>query len=155
MTNTIIGTFNNRQDAENATYKLRNEGFSTENISIIGGMNDYDNSTSITNDSAENLTAGAVLGGVAGLLIGAGTFVVPGLGLVAAAGPLAGLISGAVAGGVVGGLVNLGVPETESRGYEDKLRNGKFILTIRTEHDNIDTIKNVISSYGATDVNVY
>ncbi len=158
MTNTVIGVFNTRQDAENATYKLRNEGFNTENISIVGGSSDdaesSDNAGASDNIS-NGVTAGTILGGVAGLLIGAGTFAIPGLGVVAAAGPLAGLISGAVTGGVVGALVDLGIPENESKGYEDHIKTGKYILTVKTEGDNVDAVKSVISNYGATDVNVY
>lgn len=155
MTKTIIGTFNSKQDAENATYKLRNEGFSTEHISIVGGADSNLANDSYENSNTDGITAGAVLGGIAGLLIGASTITVPGLGLIAAAGPIAGTLSGAVAGGIVGALVDLGVPEHESRFYEDRIKNGMYLVTIKTEVENVDTIKNVVTSYGATDINIY
>lgn len=150
MTNTIITTFNQRQDAENATYKLRNEGFSVENISIIGG-----NVSEEENETASNVTAGSVLGGVAGLLLGAGTFAVPGLGVVAAAGPLAGLISGGVAGGVIGALSSIGVSDEDTNKYQKKIKEGKYILTIKVEKDSTDIVKSVVSSYGGYDIDIY
>ena len=150
MTNTIITTFNQRQDAENATYKLRNEGFAVENISIIGG-----NVSEEENETASNVTAGSVLGGVAGLLLGAGTFAVPGLGVVAAAGPLAGLISGGVAGGVIGALSSIGVSDEDTNKYQKKIKEGKYILTIKVEKDSTDIVKSVVSSYGGYDIDIY
>lgn len=150
MTNTIITTFNQRQDAENATYKLRNEGFAVENISIIGG-----NVADETDETTTNVTAGSVLGGVAGLLLGAGTFAVPGLGVVAAAGPLAGLISGGVAGGVIGALASIGVSDEDTNKYQKKIKEGKYILTIKVEKDSTDIVKSVVSSYGGYDIDIY
>ena len=149
MTNTIITTFNQRQDAENATYKLRNEGFDVENISIIGGNVGEDES------ATNSVTAGSVLGGVAGLLLGAGTFAIPGLGVVAAAGPIAGLISGGVAGGVIGALASIGVSDEDTNKYQAKIKDGKYILTIKVDRDSTDIVKSVVSSYGGYDIDVY
>ncbi len=55
------------------------------------------------NLSDGTLTGGA-LGGLAGLALGAGALVIPGLGPIIAAGPLAGILTGALTGGVAGGF---------------------------------------------------
>lgn len=164
MQTTIVGIFNTRKDAENATYQLRNEGFNLQNISIItkddNSPKSYsstnDDNGSLTNDNiSDGATAGSILGGVAGLLVGAGTFAIPGLGVIAAAGPLAGLISGAVTGGIVGALIDLGVPSEHSEKYREEIKSGKVFLSISTDSENVDTIKNIINNYGATQVNSY
>ena len=168
MKKTIVGVFNTRKDAEDVTYQLRNEGYNLDNVSIItknpseyttdntGYTNTADKGDRATNDNiSDGVTAGSILGGVAGLLIGAGTFAVPGLGVIAAAGPLAGLISGAVTGGIVGALIDLGVPENESRQYETDIKSGKVFLSVTADEENSSAIQNILNSYGATQVNVY
>ncbi len=155
MQKTIVGTFYSRDDATNVTYKLRNEGFDTENISIIGNNHLADEDYDLIDESNAGMTAGTALGGIAGILIGASTFTLPGIGLVAAAGPIAGLISGALTGGVVGALVDIGIPEINSVDYEDNLKDGMYLLTVKTDDYNVDTITNIISSYNAESIDVY
>ncbi len=163
MKRTVVGVFTTRKDAEDVTYQLRNEGYDLDNVSIISrdgtsttSSESYNDDARATNDNiSDGVTAGSVLGGVAGLLIGAGTFAVPGLGVIAAAGPLAGLISGAVTGGIVGALVDLGLPENESKQYADDIKTGKVFLSITTDDENIDSIQSILNNYGASQVNVY
>jgi hypothetical protein len=39
---------------------------------------------------------------------------------------------GAAAGGLVGSLIGLGIPEIEARIYEERLREGKFLIAVHT-----------------------
>jgi uncharacterized protein (TIGR02271 family) len=91
--------------------------------------------------AAEGATAGAVGGGVVGgaigLLGGLGALAIPGLGPIFAAGwlgsTLAGAGIGAAAGGIIGGLVGLGVPENEARHFEEGIKAGGILVTVRAE----------------------
>ncbi len=96
-----------------------------------------------------------MLGGIAGLLIGAGTFAIPGLGLLTAAGPLAGLLSGAVTGGIVGGLIDLGIPETKTSLYEEGLKEGKILMTTKVKAENINQVMNILKKYGGNEIESY
>lgn len=111
---TVIGVFDNREGAERAVNSLRERGFDKE-ISIVakdegknrdGGNNERHDENSVMfggGDSvADGATTGGVLGGLAGLAIGAGALAIPGLGPIIAAGPVAGLLSGAASGGKIG-----------------------------------------------------
>jgi len=117
MPKTITAIFDNTDFAEKAAREVKEQGLKTEDISIVakdknGDIKDNDskNSHQHTNDNISNgVLTGGVLGGLTGLVIGAGSMVIPGLGIIAAAGPVTGLLSGAVTGGVVGGLVDLGI----------------------------------------------
>jgi hypothetical protein len=84
---------------------------------------------------------GAILGGVGGLLVGLGTLVIPGLGVIAAAGPLAGALAGALAGGaaggIVGALIGLGIPEEEAVVYEEGVRRGGTLVVLQTEDNRV------------------
>ena len=179
MTKTVVALFDTYSSAENAARQIKDRGLRTEDISIVakqeregsfeGATNnntftsttDVDNasmksSTRATNDNISNgVLTGGVLGGLAGLLIGAGSMVVPGLGIIAAAGPITGLISGAVTGGIVGGLVDLGIPEDKSKNYESDLKKGKILFSMKSDVDKVTQITSILKSNGAISVDSY
>ena len=104
---------------------------------------------------SDGVISGGLLGDLAGLLIGAGSMIVPGLGIIAAAGPITGLLSGAVTGGIVGGLIDLGIPENESRRYESDIRHGKVLFSMKTDDDKADRVAEILRNSGASNVQVY
>lgn len=83
--------------------------------------------------------SGGVLGGIAGWIAGIGLLTIPGIGAVAAAGPLATILSGAGAGagggGMVGALVGAGIPEEQAKQYEKDLKEGKIIVLVEAEEN--------------------
>ena len=95
------------------------------------------------------------MGGVAGLALGLGTIAVPGLGMIAAAGPVAGLISGALSGGVVGTLVDLGIPEMEGQRYEQEIRNGNVYFSMPITEETGGSVSQILKSCGAKNVMLY
>ena len=110
----------------------------------------------MTNDNISNgAVTGGIIGGLAGLLIGAGMVAIPGLGIIAAAGPITGLIGGAATGGIIGGLIDLGIPEQESKRYETDIREGKVVFTMRTEEEKVEEIRNILQANGAERVNTH
>jgi hypothetical protein len=82
-------------------------------------------------------TAGAVLGGGAGLLAALGVIAIPGIGPLVAAGVLATTLAGAAGGSVVGGLIgaltDYGVSEEEAHLYSEAVRRGSSLVTVRTD----------------------
>ncbi|MDP4182349.1 MAG: hypothetical protein Q8942_14825 [Bacillota bacterium] len=169
MSKTIVALFDNYSSAENSASEIKRKGLRTDDISILTkdeshgnagttatmGTGDR-NSPRATNDNiSDGVVTGGILGGLAGLLIGAGSMVIPGLGIIAAAGPITGLLSGAVTGGVVGGLVDLGIPENSSRKYESDIRSGKILFSMRTDEDKVDQIANILRSNNAASVDTY
>lgn len=109
----------------------------------------------VNDNISDGVVSGGLLGGIAGLLIGAGSLVIPGLGIIAAAGPITGLLSGAVTGGIVGGLIDLGIPERESREYESGIRQGKVLFSMKTDDDKVDPVIAILRNSGARSVDVY
>ncbi|MEW6623112.1 MAG: hypothetical protein AB1420_08300 [Bacillota bacterium] len=165
---TVVGIFDSERVAKEAIEDLRRSGFEKE-ISLLakdqkggrgqggrgegggqGGGRDMEAGT-----LADGITTGGVLGGLGGLAIGAGALVVPGLGPLIAAGPIAGLLSGAATGGVAGGLVDWGIPEQEGRRYEEKIKQNKIMVAIRSSEDTIDEAENILKNHGAQEVKVH
>lgn len=168
MSKTVVGIFDNPSFAQDAASQIKSAGFRAEDISILSKQSNNDQGVNFSNQSdvsmqgdnihdniSDGVVTGTVLGGLAGLLIGIGTVMVPGLGVIAAAGPIVGLLSGAVTGGVVGGLVDLGVPEDDSKTYENDIRSGKTLLTIKTDDNRVEQISTIFRNCKATKVETY
>jgi uncharacterized protein (TIGR02271 family) len=156
MAGTVVGHFRDRASADSAYEELVRRGFDRDDISILGrgreggkGLADDDHDV----DAAE----GAAAGGIFGLLLGAGAMLIPGVGPVLAIGPisaaLAGAVTGGVTGAVVGGvtaaLVDQGVPEDDARYYEDRFRQGGYLLTVRTQGDRYPEARALLERHGA------
>ncbi len=161
MVKTVIGVFDSHDQAEKAVAKLRQSGYDTNEISIVAkgtkqaqnGDDDEGDATLGMDTVADGTTTGGVLGGLAGLAMGAGALAIPGLGPIIAAGPIAGLLSGAATGGVAGGLIDWGVPEEQGRHYEDEVKKGKVLAAVRTNEQKIDNAAEIFRQNGAHDVN--
>lgn len=160
----VVGVFREEGQAEEAVNKLREEGFDQE-ISILakegaqgggegggGGEGDIRMENDQVSDGA---TTGGVLGGLTGLAVGAGALVIPGLGPLIAAGPIAGLLSGAATGGVAGALVDWGIPEAESRQYEEDVKQGKVLVSVECDEEKAKSAKETLKEKGSDDVKVH
>ena len=155
----VIGVFRSENQAEKAVKELRSRGFGDNEISIVGpdrrqsqqGGN-RSNSPSMTNQNlSDGGTWGAGIGGAAGLLAGAGALAIPGIGPLLALGPLAATLAGATTGGIAGGLVDYGVPESEGRDLEKKVKEGEFLCVVRTER-NVDDAKRILQDCDAQEI---
>ena len=154
MSKTVIGVFTSRDQAEKAVAELRNIGFEKE-ISILAKDDDTYSGTDHNSVIADGATTGGVIGGIAGLAIGVGALAIPGLGPIIAAGPIAGMLSGAATGGVAGGLVDWGIPEERSKYYENRVKEGNIVATIKTSDDRINSAADVLRKNGAQDVETH
>lgn len=160
MSKTVIGVFRSHDQAEKAVAELRDRGFEKE-ISIMAKEGQSykgtdQNTKMFGGDSlSDGATTGGVIGGIAGLAIGAGALAIPGIGPIIAAGPIAGMLSGAATGGIAGGLADWGIPEDRSKFYEGKVKEGGIVATLRTDDDKIDSAADVLRKNGAQDVETH
>ena len=167
MSKTVVAVFSKETAAREAVENLRQAGFDRE-ISLLARDNEgkqnqqQDNMGSLTGATGPGETGigdgvgtGGVLGGLAGLAAGAGALVIPGLGPLIAAGPIAGMLSGAAAGGLAGGLLDLGIPETESRQYENDIRQGKILVSVQTDDNRADQANRILQEHGSDRVRIH
>lgn len=150
----IIGVFNSQSNAEKAIKSMRDKGFKDNEISIVSkkGTKQADNNGDMST-AATGITTGGVLGGIAGLMASAGALAIPGVGPIIAAGPIAALLTGAVGGGIVGGLVDMGIPEDESRRYEEDVKQGGILVVADADQKMVDEAASIMRDNGAYDVN--
>jgi hypothetical protein len=98
---------------------------------------------------------GATVGGVVGILTGLGIMAIPGIGPLVAAGwlatTLAGAGAGAVAGGLVGALTGAGVSREEAQVYEEGVRRGHTLVSVRADDTDIPRIEAILDRRPTTD----
>jgi len=159
----VYGIFRNRSQAESAVDRLVENGFRTEDISVLlaenVGTKDFahEKHTKAPEGTATGAAAGGVVGGTLGLLAGIGALAIPGLGPFIAAGPIMATLAGAGAGGVVGGLVGalvgMGIPEYEAKRYEGRIKEGGILMSIHCDNsDWTKKAKELLEQTGAEDV---
>ena len=160
MSKVLVGTFQERDRAQQAIDELKAEGFENE-ISLIvkDEQGNEDSMSEASMEEGQSLAGGAVtggvLGGLAGLLAGTGALLIPGIGPVLAAGPFAATLTGIVGGGLAGGLVDYGIPEERSQYYEEKVRQGSVLITMEASEGFVQEAATVLRSHGAEDVETH
>lgn len=129
---TIHQIYETYDEAANVVRELEANGFTSDEITIVGKRGGEDEQSGASVGAA----TGLALGGGAGLLAGLGMLAVPGLGPLVAAGwmvpTLAGGVAGAVAGGIVGSLVDSGIEEEDAHVYAETLKRGGALVIVRT-----------------------
>jgi hypothetical protein len=149
--------------AEKIVSALQANGFADSEISVLlpdtAGTHDMGHvkASKAPEGAVTGITTGGVAGGVLGLLAGVGMLAIPGLGPFIAAGPimaaLSGAAVGATAGGVVGGLIGMGIPEIEAKRYEEKLKQGNYLISVHVGNgDQEDRAKRLFEEAEAEDI---
>lgn len=164
MNNTIVALYDTIEQAKQAVQALKDAGYTGTDISLIANdtTGEYARDLSVTaptDGAATGATAGAIIGGLGGLLVGLGALVIPGVGPVLAAGPLAAAVStligagvGAAAGGLLGALVDLGVPEEEAGYYAEGVRRGGALVTAHVDDARVSDARRILQSYNPVNI---
>ena len=161
----VFGIVKTHAQAEQIVEGLQRAGFAAPEISVLlpdrEGKHDIGHvkATKAPEGATTGAATGGVTGGVLGLLAGIGALAIPGVGPFIAAGPimaaLSGAAIGATTGGVVGGLIGMGIPEIEAKRYEDKLKNGNYLIAVHAhDGDEKDRAKAIFEQAGAEDISV-
>jgi hypothetical protein len=163
MENAVYCIARDRAQAESIVDRLKNEGFSSNEISVLmadkQGTKDFadDKETKAPEAAATGAGAGIGLGAVLGWLAGIGSLAIPGVGPLIAAGPIMGALGGAAVGGatggIIGGLVGMGIPEEDAKNYDDRVRGGGVMVSVHTDDvGHIIRARDIFEDCGATDI---
>lgn len=171
---TIVGLFDARSDANAVVQDLVNLGIDRDDIGMVAndptastpndwkmtGVADIEfdrtGTTDTSNAAADGAITGATIGGVGGILLSLSALAIPGVGPVIAAGPLlAGLIGagiGAAVGGLVGALTEVGVPEEQAGYFNEGVRRGGTLVSVRADEEDVDDIIDIMNRYHPVNV---
>lgn len=170
MAKTVIGLFDNFNVAQDVVKDLVDSGFNRDDISLVAQESEQAHAVGDTHEgdaAGAGAVSGTVLGGALGLLVGAGLLVIPGIGPILAAGPIAAAIGtttaavgaaalgagiGAATGGLVGGLIGEGVPEDEAHYYAEGVRRGGRLVMVRAEGMEANRAHTIMQRHGAADI---
>ncbi len=170
MTRTILALYDDLAEAQGAVTELVNAGFSRENISIVARDATGDYSTYMATHPfegaddhvgpVEGSAFGAAVGALTGALVALGALIIPGIGPVIAAGPLAaglagaatGAIAGGATGGIVAGLLGLGVTSDEASYYEEGVRQGGTLVSVIVADEWANRVQGIVQQHNPVDM---
>lgn len=171
MAKTVVGMFDNFDDAQSVVQDLTNNGFDRNDISLVANdaNKQYQDIGRTGNDKMDDTPAeqagsgavgGTVAGGALGLLVGLGALAIPGVGPIIAAGPLAvalgstalGAGIGAASGAIVGPLVDAGIPRPDAEMYSEGVRRGGTLVMVHTDDDMASTASDIMSRHNVVDI---
>lgn len=148
--------FNTHAEADDAIRVLDRAGFDMRKLSLIGKGYHSDEHPVGFYTAGDRIKAwggmGAFWGGIWGLLFAPAIFLLPGLGLVAMAGPIVATLVGGLEGAVaIGGLSALGaalytvgVPKTQIIKYEKALKADKYLLVVHADSSEVAQARAVL-----------
>lgn len=137
MKQTVAAVFGDPAQARQAIEELGTSGFEAEQISTMVSEA-HKTKLLVTPDAqaVDGIAAGGFVGAVLGSLTAIGAFLLPGVGVLMASGPLLGVLAGmgagAATGGIAGGLIGLGLPDEEARLVAKDLEAGRTVVTATT-----------------------
>ncbi|WP_223702529.1 general stress protein [Sutcliffiella deserti] len=172
----IGGVFKDQQEAIRAIEALYDMGYTKDDISIFA--KDSDDVKSIEKGTNSDVTekssgrgknagkgfgigagTGGVLGGIAGIIAEIGLLAIPGIGVLAAAGPLATALSGAAigagGGGLVGALTGAGIPEEHAKEYEGHLNKGHIVVLVEADEQREDRVYSHFTDNNSLNTHTY
>lgn len=169
MTTTVVALYDTLAEAQQATQDLVESGFNRDNISLaandasgqyrrhLGDLQQTSKETGHHEDAVVDVGAGALVGGISGLLVGLGVLLIPGIGPIIAAGPLiTALMStgiGTVTGGLLGALIEMGIPTEQANSYVEGIRRGGVLLTVQTDDEGVDQAKEILDRHHPVNLN--
>lgn len=176
MNQAIYGSFMDTKQADKAVGALMDHGIPAECISLVMNQGTADThhldkaKHGITTTTGGDTAAGAMKGGVTGLVLGAlgalASLIIPGFGLVLGGGALATAlgamagtaVGGAIAGAVHGTLKDQGVPDEAARQYDETVTRGGAVLAVQPcggrDFDRAEA-ESILRKYGAENIGGY
>ena len=144
-------------EAEEAIRQLSKSGFDVKKLSLVGkGYHSEEHPVGFYT-SGDRIRAwggaGAFWGGIWGLLFAPAVFLIPGVGMVALAGPFVAALVAALEGAVVIGgisalgaaLTQLGLPKDQVIKYETALKADNFLLLVHGNAADEATVRSVLA----------
>lgn len=161
--NAVIAVFDTHSKAEDTIKELERSGFDMKKLSILGkGYHSEERPVGFYTLGDRMKTwggVGAFWGGLWGLLVGGAFFWIPGIGPIAAAGPIVHLLAGALEGAaLVGGLsalgaalASLGISDKSIVRYEKELRSDKYLVIAHGTEKDVEKAREIMARHEAND----
>lgn len=156
----MLGLFRSASAAANAARAAHAHGVSRDRLSVVTRNHDEEGALAEQMDATpgadiEDSRPAARLGELSGHVLAAIAIVLPGIGPIVTAGPLAaglGEAAGHVAGGVASALTTAGVAAARAEALEKEIQDGAILLGVHARQRDVEAIREAMTSSGATAV---
>lgn len=152
-----IGVYGNHAQAVDAVAALKDAGYPTKQLSIIGKAE-----TEVIDDKMHvmpkdpinvvGIGTGTAVGTAIGILTGVGLFAIPGFGFLFGAGALIGAIAGfdigLLGGGIASVLTSVGVDKELVKDYQTDLDNGKYLVVAHGTDEEVAKAEGTLQGNG-------
>jgi uncharacterized membrane protein len=163
----VVAVYPDHSAAERAVRQLHEAGVDLGDLSIVGrDFRETEEPYGLVSRGdyvKAGAETGSLFGGLLGLCVGAGFLVLPGLGLVVVAGPLAaallagieGAVAGTALGSLAGALVGWNVPKDRALKYEEHVKGGKFLVFVRSNPEVVARARSLLVDQGPDQIDLY
>lgn len=159
MAKTVVGLFDNINDADAVIRELLDAGARREHISVVRTGSDIharDYGSSFSGTTASGAAVGGSATHFSGLMSDAKSVTLPGIGVAHVAGPLTRSISGT---GTTSGrhilldeLTERGVSSEDAQFYAEGVRRGSTLVLLRVEDEDVEDVADIMHNHGAVDL---
>lgn len=158
----VIAAFSDLAPAVVAARDLHAWGITRDQLSVISRNHDEESNYAARIDGTpgaeiEDSRTAARVGELSGYLLAAIALVLPGVGPIVAAGPLAaglGEAAGHLAGGVAATLEHAGIPADRAAALQAAVENGAILLAVHDVEPHDDQVQQILRSSGATEIEI-
>ncbi len=156
----VLALFQDRPAAAEAARRLRALGFERGDISLVARSHRFEGALAEEMEATpgvefEDSRPAARLGEIGGHVLAAIAVVLPGIGPIVTAGPLAadlGEAAGHFAGRIATLLRRAGCPPAQAESWQESVSRGALLLGAHVRHGDPDTARQAFAEAGATDV---
>jgi hypothetical protein len=158
----VLALFRDRGQAARAAAAVRDLGVDRADLSVVSRSHRDERVLArqvgaTPGGEIEDSRAAARLGELGAQILAAIAVVLPGIGPIVTAGPLAadlGEAAGHMAGGVASVLARSGLPEARAAQWQERVRHGDVLLGVHVRHGDVATISGALQQQGADEVEV-
>ncbi len=158
----ILALFDTPTSAATAARGLHEIGVAPDQISVVTRSHDEEGALAAQMDATpgadiEDSRPAAILGELGGLVLAAIALVMPGIGPIVTAGPLAaglGEAAGHVAGSVASVLARGGLPVDRAEAFQRAVESGAVLLGVHASEANAEHVTSVLTASGGRDLTV-
>lgn len=162
MTKNISAFFDRHSDAQHAIQDVRNHQIAVEHISLIASQ-PRGAAEQGEEGSSRDVGSTGVAAGLTGLgLVGLGTALIPGIGLVLVGGPLAAALGAAGESAeedaetdtrLRRALIRTGLTtEAQVQAYAESIRQGRILVAVDVNDEQSDAVADVFRRHGGTEL---
>jgi len=150
-----VGIYDTHEKAVAAIKQLQAAGYPVNQLTIMGQGQIVEGEArikSVSTIAVKEISIGATIGSILGVLVGVGVIAIPGLGFIVGAGALfggfAGFEAGMLGGGIAAILTSIGIDLSGAARYQQHLKEGKFMVIIQGSQPEIDFAKQILHTTG-------